>query len=506
MIKKLTVFAFCLCLSSASIAQIEAPKPYGVLPSERQLKWQETEMYCLIHFTPTTFQNKEWGYGDAEPSLFNPTKFNALQIVQAAKAGGFKGIIAVAKHHDGFALWPTKTSDYNISKSNWRNGKGDMVKDFQLAAKKQGLKFGVYCSPWDRNNPNYGSPAYIEVYRSQLKELYNNYGELFISWHDGANGGDGYYGGKKEKRKVDQSNYYDWHNTWANITRKMQPNAVIFSDVGLDVRWLGNEKGLAPETSWSTITIQGKNEKPAMPGFMDEANLGSGTRSGEKWIPFEADVALRPGWFYHKDQDNKVKSVAQLFDIYCSSVGRGGSLDLGLSPTTEGLLHQNDVDTLAKFGAMLKKVFAHNHAKQAKITLSNVRGGMAFLLSSGNPPSLLEARDKGLLLYGAANLTDADRYSCWATDDMIHKATAELQFEKPVNFSIIQLRENIKLGQRIDSVRVEVYKNNNWVQIAKATSIGANRIIRLPQPETADQLRIKFYAPVCIAVSELGLY
>lgn len=485
--KRLILFAFSLSVASVAIAQTQPPKPYGATPSQRQLKWHETEMYCLVHFTPTTFQNKEWGYGDADPSIFNPKSFNALQIVEAAKAGGFKGLIAVAKHHDGFALWPTKTSDYNISKSSWRNGKGDMVKDFQLAAKQKGLKFGVYCSPWDRNNSLYGSPAYVEAYRRQIKELYSGYGELFISWHDGANGGDGYYGGRKEQRRVDQSKYYDWYNTWQNITRKMQPDAVIFSDVGPDVRWLGNEKGLAPETSWATIDIKGRDGKPAMPGFMDEANLGTGTRGGKKWIPFEADVALRPGWFYHKEEDDKVKSVAQLFHIYCSSVGRGGSLDLGLSPTTEGILHQNDVDTLSKFGAFLKQVFANNLATQAKISLSNVRGGK-------------------LPLFGAANLTDTDRYSYWATDDAVHEATAELSFVKPVRFSIIRLRENIKLGQRIDSIGVEVYRTNGWQQIAKATSIGANRIIRLAQPETADRIRIRIYAPVCIALSEIGLY
>lgn len=481
----LVAYSFLVC--AMADAQIRPPKPYGAVPSERQLKWHETEMYCLVHFTPTTFQNKEWGYGDAEPSLFNPLKFNALQIVQAAKAGGFKGLIEVAKHHDGFALWPTRTSAYNISKSGWRDGKGDMVKEFQLAAKKEGLKFGVYCSPWDRNNPKYGTPAYVEDYRNQIKELYSNYGELFISWHDGANGGDGYYGGKKEQRKVDQSNYYDWLNTWINITRKMQPNAVIFSDIGLDVRWLGNERGLAPETSWATIDIKGKDGKPAMPGFMDESNLGTGTRNGKKWIPFEADVALRPGWFYHKEQDDQVKSVAQLFHIYCSSVGRGGCLDLGLSPTPDGLLHQNDVDTLAKFGAMLKQLFAHNLATQAKVTLSNVRAGQQRL-------------------FGAANLTDNDRYSYWATDERIHEASAELRFAKPVSFSIIRLRENIKLGQRIDSVIVQVYKDKAWVDIAQATSIGAGRIIRLPQTQKADRLRLKIFAPVCIALSEIGLY
>lgn len=477
-----------ILLSTGTYAQrvAGAPKPYGAIPTERQLKWQETEMYCIIHFTPTTFQNKEWGYGDADPAIFNPTKFNALQIVSAAKSGGFKGIVYVAKHHDGFALWPTKTAAYNISESPWKNGKGDMVREFQQAAKQTGMKFGVYCSPWDRNNPDYGTPAYLTIYRNQLKELYTNYGDLFMSWHDGANGGDGSYGGKNEKRQVDQSTYYDWLNTW-EITRKLQPNASIFSDIGLDVRWVGNEKGIAPETSWSTITLKGNGNKPPMPGFLQDSNLGSGTRNGKQWIPFEGDVSLRPGWFYHAEQDGQVKTVAELFNIYCKSVGHGGALDLGLSPTTEGILHPKDVSTLAAFGKLLQQVFAHNLAKEAKISLSNTRNKQ-----SGE--------------FGAVNLTDANRYSYWATDDVVHSAWAQLDFKKPVQFSIVQLRENIKLGQRIDSVAVEVFKNNRWEILAKATSIGANRIIRLPQPETSAKIRIHVYAPVAIALSEIGLY
>lgn len=481
------LIASAILLSTAAYSQNQsAPAPYGALPTERQLKWQETEMYCIVHFTPTTFQNKEWGYGDANPSIFNPTNFSAEQIVAAAKSGGFKGIVYVAKHHDGFALWPTKTSAYNISESPWKNGKGDMVREFQLAAKAEGMKFGIYCSPWDRSNTNYATPEYVTIYRNQLKELYSNYGELFMSWHDGANGGDGYYAGKNEKRKVDQSTYYDWMNTWA-ITRKLQPNAAIFSDIGLDVRWVGNEKGIAPETSWSTITIKGNEGKAAMPGFMDDANLGSGTRGGKQWIPFEGDVALRPGWFYHPEQDNQLKTTAQLFTIYCNSVGHGGALDLGLSPTTEGRLHPNDVAALAAFGKFLKQVFAHNLAKEATITVSNLRG-------------------KQQKLFGTANLTDADRYSYWGTDDAIHHATAELSFKKPVQFSIIQLRENIKLGQRIDSVGVDVFQQNKWTRVANATSIGANRIIRLPHAETAGKIRIHIYAPVSIALSEIGVY
>lgn len=474
-------------LSAASFSQNQTtPKPYGAVPSPRQLKWQETEMYCIIHFTPTTFQNLEWGYGDADPSIFNPSNFSAQQIVDAAKSGGFKGIVYVAKHHDGFALWPTKTSPYNISKSPWKNGKGDVVKEFQLAAKKAGMKFGIYCSPWDRHSSVYGTPEYLTVYRNQLKELYTNYGDLFISWHDGANGGDGFYGGKNEKRKIDQSNYYDWKNTW-KITRKLQPNACLFSDIGPDVRWVGNEKGEAPETSRSTIDFQGIGGKSAMPGAIQDFNLGSGTRGGKEWIPFEGDVALRPGWFYHPEEDNKLKNTADLFSIYCSSVGHGGALDLGLSPTREGRLHPNDVKVLAAFGSFLKETFAHNLAKEATISVSNLRGNLQKE-------------------FGSNNLIDRDRYSYWATDDQVHQAAVTLSFKEPVVFSLIQFRENIKLGQRIDSVAVEVFRNNEWVKIAKATSIGANRIIRLAEPQKASQVRIQIFAPVSIALSETGLY
>jgi alpha-L-fucosidase len=244
-----------------------APKPYGALPASRQLAWHGVEVYGIIHFTPTTFENKEWGFGDANPSVFNPTDFNAEQIIAAAKAGGLRGVVIVAKHHDGFALWPTKTTEYNITKSPFRAGKGDYVKEIVQAARKNGLKVGIYCSPWDRNNAAYGTAAYLPLYQAQLRELYTGYGELFMSWHDGANGGDGYYGGAREKRSIDNTTYYDWTNTWGNITRKLQPTANIFSDVGWDIRWVGNEEGHAAETSWATFTPlppEGKNV--AVPG------------------------------------------------------------------------------------------------------------------------------------------------------------------------------------------------------------------------------------------------
>lgn len=218
-----------------------APEPYGALPSERQLRWHEMEMYSLIHYTPTTFQNKEWGYGDAAPELFNPTGFDADQIAQAAAAGGLKGLIIVAKHHDGFCLWPTATTDYSIRHSPWKNGQGDMVMEFRDAADRAGLAFGVYLSAWDRHDLRYGTPAYTDAYREQLTELMTGYGELFASWHDGANGGDGYYGGRNETRRIDRTTYYEWHEKTWPIVREHQPAAMIFSDIGPDMRWVGNE-------------------------------------------------------------------------------------------------------------------------------------------------------------------------------------------------------------------------------------------------------------------------
>uniref|UniRef100_UPI00359385B4 alpha-L-fucosidase n=1 Tax=Persicitalea sp. TaxID=3100273 RepID=UPI00359385B4 len=334
-------FILILLATQSLWAQVP-PKPYGPTPSPRQLMWHEVEQYGLIHFTPTTFENKEWGYGDADPAIFNPKEFDANQIVQAAKAGGLRAIIFVAKHHDGFCLWPTKTTEYNISKSPFRDGKGDMVKEVADAARANGLKFGVYCSPWDRNNAAYGTPEYLAIYRAQLEELYTNYGPLFMSWHDGANGGDGYYGGAKEKRSIDNTTYYGWDSTWTNLTRKLQPDANIFSDIGPDVRWVGNEKGTAAETHWATFTPQPPNGvSEAVPGQANYEDSPTGMRDGKFWIPAECDVPLRQGWFYHPDQ--KPKSPDELFDLYLKSVGRGAALDLGLAPDTRGLLSDDDV-------------------------------------------------------------------------------------------------------------------------------------------------------------------
>ena len=481
------VAAFAVSCNSPSGQLENEPTPYGPTPSTAQLEWHEMEMYCLIHFTPTTFQNKEWGFGDAPADLFNPQHFDANQIVAAAKSAGFKGLISVAKHHDGYCLWPTTTTDYNISKSPWKDGKGDIVKEFMEATHQQGMRFGVYVSAWDRNHPEYGSRSYAEAYREQLRELYSGYGELFISWHDGANGGDGYYGGANEMRRIDRSTYYEWEEkTWA-ITRDMQPSAVIFSDIGPDVRWVGNEKGIAPKTSWATFTPIGPDGGKAAPGHVDDQFLGSGQRDGSFWIPAECDVPHRPGWFYHPEQDNQVKSPDQLFDLYHNSVGRGAAFNLGLAPNTEGLLHPTDVASLKGFGQKVEQTFAENMASGAKLEATNIRSNH-------------------VRHFGPANLLDDDRYSYWASDDDIHTPELIVELEDEKTFDLIRLRENIKLGQRLDSVWVDVYENNEWTPLAMATSIGSNRIIPLEQPVTVQRLRLRLFAPVAVALSDFGLF
>lgn len=468
------------------LSQNNSLKPYGALPSERQLKWHEMEMYCLIHFTPTTFQDKEWGFGDADPVIFNPTSFDANQIAAAAAAAGFKGLISVAKHHDGFCLWPTKTTTYSIASSPWRDGKGDMVEEFRKASVENGLDFGVYLSAWDRNDTRYGSPAYADAYREQLTELMTNYGPLFTSWHDGANGGDGYYGGKNEKRTIDRSTYYEWdEKTWP-IVRRLQPMAMIFSDVGPDMRWVGNEHGFANETSWATFTPTGIDGRKPVPGDSDYKQSPAGNRNGKFWIPAECDVPQRLGWFYHKNQDNKVKNPEELFEIYLKSVGRGANMNLGLAPMPEGYLHPNDVKSLAAFGTKLNNTFAKNLAKGATLKASDVRG-----------------KNKE---YDVNNILDEDRYSFYAPNDDILTPSIEVNLKGAKEFDIIRLRENIKLGQRLDSVQVEIYHNGHWKKIASATSIGANRLIKLDSPIKAERLRLNLFAPVVPTLSEFALF
>lgn len=483
------IFTCLLTLVTMAVFAQTAPKPYGPLPTKGQLQWQETDMYCIVHLSVATYTDKEWGYGDEDPKIFNPAKFSAYDIVAAAKAGGFNGVVVVAKHHDGFCLWPTKTTSHNISQSPYKNGKGDIVKEYQLACEKLGMKMAIYCSPWDRNSPLYGKPEYVsQVYREQLKELYANYGSLFMSWHDGANGGDGYYGGARELRKIDNTVYYNWPVNWA-ITRKMQPDAAIFGDVGPDVRWVGNEEGHAGETSWETYTPEAPDpgKQPAN-GYNKYWLATEGTRNGKYWIPAECDVPLRPGWFYHRSQDGQSKSAYNLLDLYYKSVGRGACLDLGLSPDKDGQLTKEDVTILKQFGQLLKQTFAVNLAQHATFTASNIRG-------------------RNALKYGTALLVDHDRYSYWATDDKVLNPWLIADMHKQTTFNVIRLRENIKLGQRISAFAVDAWENGSWKEVGSGTSIGANRLIRLQQNIVTTKVRLRITGSAAsIALSDFGLF
>ncbi len=465
----------------------KAPAPYGALPSERQVRWHELDMYSFLHFSPNTFTDREWGNGDEDPSVFNPTAFDADAIAAALKAGGMAGAVLTAKHHDGFCLWPTKTTDHSIKSSSWRGGKGDVVKDLADAMRRAGLKFGVYLSPWDRNNAQYGKPEYIAIYRAQLRELLTNYGPIYELWHDGANGGSGYYGGANETRKIDPVTYYDWPNTW-DLVRSLQPDAVIFSDVGPDIRWVGNEQGHANDTCWETFDPIGPNGGPAAPGFSQARPAESGTRNGKKWLPPECDTSIRPGWFWHDRENDRVKTPATLMDLYYRSVGRGGNLILNVPPDRRGILHENDRASLGGFNSLVKGTFKQNLADKAKLAASNVR----------------LKDDK---TFGPRNLLDGNRYTYWGTDDSVTTPEVTFDLSKAVKFNVVRVRENIRLGQRVDAIALDQWKDGAWATFAEATSIGACRMVRTKEDISTNRVRLRVTkAAACPALSEFGLF
>ena len=471
---------------ASAAARKTAPAPYGALPSPRQQRWSEMEFYNFLHFTVNTFTDREWGYGDEDPSVFNPTAFDADAIVEVLKNAGSAGAILTAKHHDGFCLWPTKTTEHCIRNSPYKNGKGDIVKELSDAARRHGLKFGVYLSPWDRNQPTYGTPEYIQIYRQQMRELLTSYGDIFEIWHDGANGGDGYYGGAREKRTIDKHTYYDWPNTWA-LERELQPGAVLFSDVGPDIRWVGNEKGIAGETCWATFTPVARDGGTAVPGDVREAESTTGTRNGIAWMPAECDVSIRPGWFWHEKENSKVKTPADLMQLYYESGGRGASFLLNVPPDRRGLIHEADAASLRQFGSIMRSTFGTNHASRAKITASNTRGNSAA--------------------YDARNLIDGKRDTYWATDDGVLTPEVTLDLGRPVKFDIVRVREYTPLGQRVGALAVDVWTDGEWSAFGEGTSIGIGRILHRDQPVTASRVRLRLTkAAVCPALSEIGLF
>lgn len=459
---------FC---SSIAATQAQSIKPYGALPSKAQLAWQDMEYYMFIHFGPNTFTDKEWGHGDEDPKVFNPSQLDARQWARTAKLAGMKGIVLTAKHHDGFCLWPSKYSTHTVRESAWKDGKGDVLKELSAACKEYGLKFGVYLSPWDRNHPEYGTPTYNQVFANTLTEVLSNYGPVFEQWFDGANGES--EGGKKQ--------VYDWP-LFHSVVYKHQPNAVIFSDVGPGCRWVGNENGIAGTTNWSTLNVEGFAPGAAGP---PAPVLNMGNEDGEKWIPAECDVSIRPGWFYSPATDDKVKTLPHLLDIYYGSVGRNGNLILNVPIDRRGLIHANDSIRLMELKSNLDATFKTNLAKGAKVTASNIR------------------KDKAVL---ASHLTDGNSKTYWASEDNVQQATITLDLKQPVTFNRFLVSEYIALGQRVKAFTVEVWEGNAFKEVARETTIGHKRILRLPNITTS-RVRINILdAKACPVLTEVQLF
>lgn len=442
------------------------PTPHGPVPSPRQMAWHRREVFGFIHFTVNTFTDREWGYGDEAESVFNPTELDADQWVRAAKAGGLKALILTAKHHDGFCLWPTATTSHHIGKSPFRGGKGDLVREFVDACRRGGIECGLYCSPWDRNHPDYGKPAYAEIFHAQWRELLTNYGELCELWFDGANGGDGFYGGAREKRSIDRETYYRFDKLWEEC-RKLQPNASMFSDAGPDLRWCGNEAGFTGTTSWSKVHPEG-----FAPGEVaDKQRLILGEPNGTVWRPAEVDVSIRPGWFWHATE--KARSGENLFQLWLSSVGRGAGLNLNLTPDRRGLIPSEDVIELKKFRSLVESF--------TELDLASGRGAGPL-----------------------AALTDDSRETFWAAQS----AAAEVVIELGASASLagIRIEEAIAYGQRIESFAVDVRAWGEWFEMAIGTTIGAQRILAF-SPVKGDAVRLRIRGSQAPAVlSRIKVY
>lgn len=440
----LLIVCFLLTTSFISLPKVSPPAPVQPLPTPAQLRWQQLEYYAFIHFGMNTFTDHEWGEGRAHPDTFYPTMLDCRQWASVVRDAGMKGIIITAKHHDGFCLWPSETTAYSVKNSKWREGKGDVLLELSRACREYGLKFGVYLSPWDRNHPLYGTPAYNRVYKEQWREVLTAYGDVFEAWLDGAN--------DEKKRMV-----YDFNGFFQTI-RKYQPNAVIFSDAGPDIRWAGNERGIAGETNWSTRDNEG-----SFPGFADEKALNRGDEEGGSWLPAECDVSIRPSWFYHSTDDEKVKSVPQLMEIYYGSIGRNANLLLNIGVDRRGLVNGRDVERLMEFRKAREEAFKNNLAK-GRVMCSNVRGS-----------------DKE---YGAEKVLDGSPDTYWATDDGVTKAWLEIDFGREIEFNRFLVQENIVLGQRVKRFAVRIWQGDHYQTIAQQTTIGYKRVLAFPPVKT----------------------
>lgn len=440
-------------------AQTVAKTTYGPVPNENQLRWQEMEMYAFIHYSLNTYTDQEWGYGNEDPKLFNPSHLDCRQWARVCKQAGMKGIIFTAKHHCGFCMWPSAYTEYSVKNSPWKNGKGDVVKELAEACREEGLQFAVYLSPWDRNHKDYGKPEYVTYFRNQLRELLTNYGDIFEVWFDGANGGDGWYGGANETRRIDGKTYYGWAETFRMI-RELQPQAVIWNDGGDrgDLRWVGTEAGNIGETNWSMMP--GKGDTPYH-------MLHYGVEDGDVWCPGETNTSIRPGWFYHETENEHVKSLSKLMDTYYKSVGRNSCLLLNFPIAPNGRIHPTDSLRGIAFKQMIDESFRDN-----------------LVLPSATPQ-----RENGVVCY-------------------------TLDIKEGESFNRFVAEEDIRYGQRVKKFSLEALVDGQWQSLKDElvengdglTTIGHRRIICFPTVK-ATKLRFTITAsraePV---IKKLGVY
>ena len=458
-------------LMSILVMTAPAQNSWGPVPTENQLRWQDMEMYAFIHYSLNTYTDQEWGFGNEDPKLFNPSDLDCRQWARVCKQAGMRGIIFTAKHHCGFCMWPSAYTDYSVKNSPWKDGKGDVVRELAEACREEGLKFAVYLSPWDRNHPEYGRPAYVTYFRNQLRELLTNYGDIFEVWFDGANGGDGWYGGANETRKIDRTTYYEWPETYKMI-RELQPKCLIWndgSDRG-DLRWVGTEAGNVGETNWSLMPATGDT-----PWHM----LHYGVEDGDVWCPGETNTSIRPGWFYHETENEHVKSLSKLMDTYYKSVGRNSALLLNFPIAPNGRIHPTDSLRGIAFKKMIDEVFAENLIEHG--TLSMEHGA---------------AHDKAV----------ANNVQC---------SIFNIQWDKPTAFNRFLAEEDITQGQRVKKFALEAEVDGKWMPLRDMlvedgkdglTTIGHRRIICFPTIK-ATKLRFTITDSKCAPIiKKLGVY
>ena len=429
--------AFLLSVFDLSAQSIQ---PLPPIPTRQQIQWQEMEFYIFVHFGPNTFTDKEWGHGDEPEDIFNPSDLDCRQWARIAKQAGAKGIIITAKHHDGFCLWPSKYSKHTVRESKWKNGKGDVLKDLSQACREYGLKFGVYISPWDRNHPQYGTPGYNDVFVNMMKEIFTRYGPIWELWWDGANGE-----GPNDKKQE-----YDWKK-FETTVREISSSTVVFSDIGPDIRWVGNEKGIAGTTNWNLLDTAGFTRGNGAPAT---DTLNKGNMHGKNWIPAECDVSIRPGWFYHQEEDSKVKTPEQLFDLYLKSVGHGANLLLNVPPDRRGQIHPNDSTSLVDFKILRDANFKNNLAKNTSVEITPKKFPIGNRVTDESAKTnflFTQYKDHGI----------------------------SFTFKEAIEINTIVLQEAIELGQRISAFEITL-ENNNTFSTIKGTTVGKKRIVPFP--------------------------